>query len=131
MKSIIVVVKKMTYRTFEMGFGMVDIIGVVEKESSNAEACFNLDNRKERNLALTYSFQAFHSFSDFSLLLLIICQSPKSLRHCFHCFRLPSPAAAGKLFHIPFKYKLGIFLLSRSTRLAALKLIGERFDLVC
>lgn len=59
-----------------MGFGLVDIVGVLEQESGDPEASFDFDYGKKRDLALAYGFQTLDGLANFSLVLVVLRQSP-------------------------------------------------------
>ena len=57
---------------FEMGFGVVDVVGMLEKESGDAEASLHFDYGEKGDLTLTYCFQALNGLAHFALVLVLI-----------------------------------------------------------
>lgn len=88
-----------TNGTFEVCFGVVDVVRIVEEESGDAKTSLDLDDWGKGDFGLTNGFEAFDCFGDFAGVLVVLRQSPESRRHRLHrrrrrsSSRSPSSAA--------------------------------------
>lgn len=73
-----------TDRALEVGLGVVDVVGVLEKDGGDAKAGLDLHDGEEGHVALADGLQALHGLGDLSFALVQIRQTPQSLRQCLH-----------------------------------------------
>lgn len=73
-----------TYGAFEVRFSVIDVVGVLEKKSSEAEASFDFDDGEKRHRALANGLEAFYSLPYLPPLLVLLRQRPQPFRHRFH-----------------------------------------------
>lgn len=67
-----------------MGFGLVEVMGVGEKERCEAEASADIDHGKERGITLTEGFEAFYCAGEVTAVLGVVGEGPEAFRHQFH-----------------------------------------------
>lgn len=60
-------------RAFEVRLCVIDVVGMLEKQSGDAETSLDLDDWEEGDMALANGFQAFHRFRYLSLPLVVVC----------------------------------------------------------
>lgn len=70
--------------TLEVGFGMIEIVGVGEQQGSDPEAGADLDHGEEGDAALAEGFETLHCSAEVAVTLGVVGESPETLRHHLH-----------------------------------------------
>ncbi|PON69530.1 hypothetical protein PanWU01x14_086530 [Parasponia andersonii] len=73
-------------RALEVRLSVIDIVGMLEQQSSDSKPSLDLDDGEEGHLALADGFKTLHRFPYLPAPLMVVRQSPKPLRHRFHLY---------------------------------------------